>query len=280
MQGNPKVLLPKLTYPATLNAFLTAGWDIELGDTDKYGILSFTGQTSGVYNCLVGFAGLKPWEQARIENSHGIIVDGAQHWLSAGNNIGLGMAISFDPTKNLPSSGNGGAVVTNDRILYDSIVSAKNNGKPDYFDPGTNSRMSELECAHMLVRTRYIDEWQIARATIRKCYLKEFADLPIRCLSGDFTLHADQKFVIHTDQRDALRAYLIEQGIDARIHYPYTLSELPISKHANVISKPDLISTSVHLVRGLLSLPIYPEMTDSELEYVISKVREFYDKSN
>jgi dTDP-4-amino-4,6-dideoxygalactose transaminase len=277
---DPIIRVPNITYPATLNAFLNIGWKVEIVDTDKSGIIigHEENMPSSTYNCYVGLYGATGKNLRYHPNN--TIVDGAQHWLSAGNNIGLGMAISFDPTKNLPSSGNGGAVVTNDRILYDSIVSAKNNGKPDYFDPGTNSRMSELECAHMLVRTRYIDEWQIARATIRKCYLKEFADLPIRCLSGDFTLHADQKFVIHTDQRDALRAYLIEQGIDARIHYPYTLSELPISKHANVISKPDLISTSVHLVRGLLSLPIYPEMTDSELEYVISKVREFYDKSN
>lgn len=274
---HPTIRIPNITYPATLNAFLNTNWRVELVDTDKNGMVidDSEGYTPNrKYNCYIGLYGAAGKDFKYHTNN--TIVDGAQHWLSAGDNIGVGMAISFDPTKNLPSSGNGGAVVTNDRSLHDSIVLAKNNGKPDHFDSGTNSRMSELECAHMLVRTRYINQWQKNRKEIRSYYLKEFNDLPIRCLSRDFMLHADQKFVIYTDQRDALRAYLIEQGIDARIHYPYTLSELPISKHHNVISKPDMMSTSIHLVRGLLSLPIYPEMTGSELEYVINKVKTFY----
>lgn len=274
---DPIIRIPNITYPATLNAFLNIGWKVEIVDTDNNGIIiDEEDMPNNKYNCYVGLYGAAG-KNFRYHTNN-TVVDGAQHWLSAGDNIGLGMAISFDPTKNLPSSGNGGAVVTNDRILYDSIVSAKNNGKPDYFDPGTNSRMSELECSHMLVRVKYIDEWQRRRKEIRRHYLQRFAELPIRCLSNDYMLHADQKFVIHTDQRDALHAYLIEQGIDARIHYPYTLSELPLSKHAGIISKPDLMSTSIHLVRGLLSLPIYPELMDSEVEAVIDAVCKFFDK--
>ena len=114
MDGNPKISIPNLTYPATLNAFLAAGWDVELADTDKNGIIDINNTRAGEYDCLMGFAGRKPWPNASYSNAFGVIVDGAQHWLVADGDVGGGMSISFDPTKNLPSSGNGGAIVTND----------------------------------------------------------------------------------------------------------------------------------------------------------------------
>jgi len=275
MQGNPKVLLPNLTYPATLNAFLTAGWDIELGDTDKYGILSFTGQTSGVYNCLVGFAGLKPWEQARIENSHGIIVDGAQHWLVAEGQVGSGMAISFDPTKNLPSSGNGGAIVTNDEHLYLFAATYRDNNKPAFHDVGTNSKMSEQDCAQILVRTKYINDWQKRRSDISKYWCDAFRELPLSCLSDTNIPHAHQKFVMYLPDRNSLHTHLLTDGIDSKIHYEYVLGDLPTAQDRN-ISRPDLMGTSVMLSRGVISLPIYPELLDNEIEYIADKVIDFY----
>ena len=275
MQGNPKVLLPNLTYPATLNAFLTAGWDIELGDTDKYGILSFTGMAAGVYNCLVGFAGLKPWEQARIENSHGIIVDGAQHWLVAEGQVGSGMAISFDPTKNLPSSGNGGAIVTNDEHLYLFAATYRDNNKPAFHDVGTNSKMSEQDCAQILVRTKYINDWQKRRSDISKYWCDAFRELPLSCLSDTNIPHAHQKFVMYLPDRNSLHTHLLTDGIDSKIHYEYVLGDLPTAQDRN-ISRPDLMGTSVMLSRGVISLPIYPELLDNEIEYIADKVIDFY----
>jgi len=275
MEGNPKVLLPNLTYPATLNAFLTAGWDIELGDTDKYGILNFNGQTPGVYNCLVGFAGLKPWEQARIENSHGIIVDGAQHWLVADGQVGSGMAISFDPTKNLPSSGNGGAIVTNDHHLYMFASTHRDNNKPAFHDVGTNSKMSEQDCAQILVRTKYINEWQKRRSDISKYWCDAFRELPLNCLADTSIPHAHQKFVMYLPDRNSMHTHLLTDGIDSKIHYEYVLGDLPTAQDRN-ISRPDLMGTSVMLSRGVISLPMYPELTDIEVEYIVDRITGFY----
>jgi dTDP-4-amino-4,6-dideoxygalactose transaminase len=275
MQGNPKVLLPNLTYPATLNAFLTAGWDIELGDTDKYGILNFSGQTPGVYNCLVGFAGLKPWEQARIENSHGIIVDGAQHWLVADGQVGSGMAISFDPTKNLPSSGNGGAIVTNDHHLYMFAATYRDNNKPAFHDVGTNSKMSEQDCAQILVRTKYINDWQKRRSEISKYWCDAFRELPLSCLSDTTIPHAHQKFVMYLPDRNSLHTHLLTDGIDSKIHYEYVLGDLPTAQDRN-ISRPDLMGISVMLSMGVISLPIYPELTDIEVNYISEKIKEYF----
>ncbi len=271
----PRIRIPNLTYPATLNAFYSTGWDVELVDTDSNGLIKFDDEYEegfDVYTCFVGLYGAIP-NRNFYSNT---IVDGAQHWLSVNKHqIGDAMAISFDPTKNLPSSGNGGAIITNDQSLYDWANVMKNNGKPDHYYPGTNSKMSELECAHLLVRTNYIGKWQNRREQIRNYYLDRFEDMPFRCLSEPFDKHADQKFVIYTQDRNELYQYLLDNKIEAKIHYPYALSELPIAK--DIIKKPDPISTSIALSRGVLSLPIYPELDDAELEYIVNKVRKFYE---
>jgi dTDP-4-amino-4,6-dideoxygalactose transaminase len=272
----PRIRIPNLTYPATLNAFYSTGWDIELVDTDSNGLLKFDEDEErdfNAYNCFVGLYGASI-NKALYNN---VIVDGAQHWLTVDKHqVGEGMAISFDPTKNLPASGNGGAIVTNDQSLYDWVNVMKNNGKADYYYPGTNSKMSELECAHLMVKTQYIREWQARREQIRKYYIDRFFDMPFRCLSKPFEIHADQKFVIYTQTRNELHDYLHNNKIESRIHYPYALSELPIAK--DIIKKPDMISTSIALSRGVLSLPIYPELSDSEVEAVADTVCKFFDK--
>lgn len=274
MQGNPKIRIPNLTYPATLNAFLTAGWDVELADTDKNGILTREPRLGGIYDCLVGFAGLRPWPHATYQDSHGVIVDGAQHWLECGGNVGSGMAISFDPTKNLPASGNGGAIVTNDEHLYLYAVKYRDNNKPYFHDVGTNSKMSEQDCAQILVRIKYIDEWQERRAKIANHWCDSFRDLPLTCLSDNKFNHAHQKFVVYTADRNSLHTHLMLDGINSKVHYEYVLGDLPTAK---TLTKPDMLSTSVMLSRGVLSLPLYPELTDLEVDYIAEKVIKFYD---
>jgi dTDP-4-amino-4,6-dideoxygalactose transaminase len=275
MDGNPKVRIPNLTYPATLNAFLTAGWDVELADTDKNGIIDHTSRTGGIYDCVMGFAGRRPWPNARYEDSHGIIVDGAQHWLECGGNVGSGMAISFDPTKNLPCSGNGGAIVTNDEKLYLYASSYKDNNKPYFHDVGTNSKMSEMDCAHLLVRVKYIDEWQKRRAKIAGYWCERFKDLLVSCLSDTKDPHAHQKFVMYLADRNSLHTHLMLDGIDVKRHYEYVLGDLDTTKN---LAKPDMLGTSVMLSRGVISLPMYPELTDEEVEYIADKVCLFFDK--
>lgn len=273
----PHIRIPNLTYPATLNAFISTGWEVELVDTDKNGLMDTHDMEHRFnhYDCFVGYCGAA----SPKELYSGVFVDGAQHWLTVDQNtVGDAMAISFDPTKNLSASGNGGAIVTNDAGLYEFATSYKNNGKPDHFFAGTNSRMSELDCAHLLVKTKYIDEWQSRRKKIRKYYLEQFEDLPIRCLSRGFEIHADQKFVIYTESRNELLEHLKNVGIEAKIHYPYALSELPIAR--DILIKPDPISTSVALTRGVLSLPMYPELTDSEVEYIVEEVKNFYENAH
>lgn len=271
-KSKPKISIPNFTYPATLNAFLTAGWDVRLIDTDKSGISSFD-PVSAEYNCLVGLYGKKPWEQHRIERSHGVIVDGAQHWLVAEGQVGSAMAISFDPTKNLSTFGNGGAIVTNNEQLYLYAAKYKDNFKPYFESEGTNSRMSEQDCAQLMVKVNYINQWQERRKEIAKFWCDRFRELPLRCLSDTPTPHAHQKFVVYTSDRNSLHTHLLLNNIESKKHYEYVLGDLPVSFG---LDKPDMLSNSVMLSRGVLSLPMYPELTDGEVNYIADKVDEFF----
>lgn len=276
-QTRPKIALPNITYPATLNAFINAGWEVSIHDTDKNGLKDWVNNSEPIeYDCLVGLYGASP--QFTIEDSFGVIVDGAQHWLEADGNFGIGMAISFDPTKNLPSSGNGGAVITNHQPLIEFVKQYKNNGKKLHEIAGTNSKMSEQDCAQILVRAKYIDSWQERRKAIRMYYIDRLKNLPLRCLSEGIEKHADQKFVIYVEgKRNQLLARLLDHDIEAKIHYDTPLSELPLAKNLNLI-RPDMMSVSMMLCKGILSLPIYPELHDSEVEYVCNTIKNFYDK--
>lgn len=273
--GKPTIRIPNLTYPATLNAFMSTGWNIELVDTDNIGVIKSADTSYDMnvkYSCFVGLYGAIP--NTLVNNN--TIIDGAQHWLAQSTFLGLPTAISFDPTKNLYATGNGGAVLTDDHLLFEFIEEFKNNGKSTYRYAGTNSKMSELDCAHLLVRAKYIDEWQERRKQIRLYYLDRFKDLPIRCLSRNIERHADQKFVIYLSNRNELHNYLQEHGIETKIHYPYALSELSIASDIDI--KADLLSNSVMLPRGVLSLPMHPELTENEIEAVVYTVSKFFDK--
>jgi dTDP-4-amino-4,6-dideoxygalactose transaminase len=135
--------------------------------------------------------------------------------------------------------------------------------------------MSEIDCAHLLVRIKHIDAWQIRRATISNYWCEAFRKLPISCLSDTKDPHAHQKFVIYMADRNSLHTHLMLDGIDAKRHYEYVLGDLDTTKN---LPKPDMLSTSVMLSRGVISLPMYPELTDDEVEYIADKVCLFFDK--
>jgi dTDP-4-amino-4,6-dideoxygalactose transaminase len=135
--------------------------------------------------------------------------------------------------------------------------------------------MSEQDCAQILVRTKYIDEWQQRRSDIAKYWCEQFRELPLRCLSDTVDPHCHQKFVLYMDDRNAMNLYLKTNGIDSKVHYEYVLGDLPTAQDRN-ISRPDLMAVSVMLSRGVLSLPMYPELTDIEVEYVANKVKDFF----
>lgn len=270
----PRVVVPAITYVATANAFIRAGWEVHIADTDYHGLLDkkkIPQDLSIQATVLVGLYGAAV-NADRFWATDLIIEDGAQHWLS--NNctrIGNATAVSFDPMKNLNAYGNGGAVVTDDIDLLEFAREWTNNGKPQHTNIGTNSRMSETESAQMMVKTRYIDAWQARRKNIALYWLGRLKNTKIRSLidTGNFETHCCHKFVIDVDTRDILARNLAIKGIETRVHYKEPLHELPAYSD---YSGPDILSVASALSRRVLSLPIYPELTDLEVEYIIDSV--------
>jgi len=270
----PRVVIPSMTYVATANAFVRAGWDLYIADTDKHGLLDkekLPMDLSVQATVLVGLYGAAV-NSERFWATDLIIEDGAQHWLSNNSTrVGNACAISFDPMKNLNAYGNGGAVVTDDLDLLEFAREWTNNGKPKHTNIGTNSRMSEIDCAQMLVKTRYIDQWQARRKNISLYWIGRLKNSGIRSLitAQNFETHSCHKFVIDVDSRDTLARNLAIKGIETRVHYREPLHELPA--YANYAG-PDMLSVASSLSRRVLSLPIYPELTDLEVEYIIDSV--------
>jgi dTDP-4-amino-4,6-dideoxygalactose transaminase len=282
----PTVLIPSMTYVATANAFANAGWDIQFIDVDSYGILDYKQIPEfliyqavviiGMYGASVThFGNTKFWTQREKQGTI-VIEDAAQHWLAADcQRIGNAAAISFDPMKNLACYGNGGAVLTNDRNLYEFAVSWRDNGKlSQHLYNGSNVRMSELDCAHMLVKTNHVSKWQSRRENIANFWMESLKDFPVRCLTDRSNAHdhAYHKFVIDIDQRDQIKKELANRKIETRVHYERPLHEL--DGVFRQYPGPGLLATSSSLSRRVLSLPIYPELTDLEVEYIIDRVRD------
>lgn len=284
----PTVLIPAVTYVATANAFMRAGWEVHFVDVDAYGIFDMRLIPDVSYQAmvLVGLYGAsithigdtKIWRQTVLRDGL-VIEDAAQHWLAGGAiRIGQAAAISFDPMKNLAAYGNGGAIVTNDADLYRYAQSMRNNGKPDHHHAGTNSRMSEIDCAGLLVKTRYIDEWQIRRGKIAQFWMDKFQSAALRCLITGDNLHdhSFHKFVIDVEGRDVLQKNLAIRGIETRVHYAQPLHEIDIYRQW---PGPTLLSSASALCRRVLSLPIYPELTDLEVEYIADQVLECVNRA-
>lgn len=275
----PTVVVPALTYPATANAFMRTGWRVIIGDTDYHGqidVRKLINDMDTHYHavCAVGLYGAALRDMQPLQSRALVIEDAAQHWLSDKSRRVGTAAISFDPTKNLANYGNGGAVVSDDRALLDYARDWINNGKHTrHAGTGSNSRMSEVDCAQMMVKTRYIDSWQRRRADIVRYWIDRLEHTGIRCLIDytNFDTHCYHKFVIELDSRDTVQQNLALRKIETKIHYAEPLHELPAYQ---ALSGPDMLSAASALSRRCLSLPIYPELTDSEVEYVINAVLE------
>jgi dTDP-4-amino-4,6-dideoxygalactose transaminase len=133
--------------------------------------------------------------------------------------------------------------------------------------------MSEIDCAQMMVKTRHIDAWQLRRREIVKYWMDRLRGTAARTLidNNNYGTHAYHKFVIEVSNRDIVQRNLDLRKIETRIHYREPLHELPAYAE---FPGPDMLSAASSLSRRVLSLPLYPELTDLEVEYIVDQVLE------
>ena len=218
------------------------------------------------------------------KNNLFLIEDCAQAHLTEENaklvgTIGDAGAFSFYPTKNLGAFGDAGCIITNNDRLADRMrLFANHGGLGKHEMEGINSRLDSIQAAILSVKCKYISEWTTRRIYLASVYANLLGDvseiaLPIARKNTRHTYHL---FVIRTQERDQLQEYLSGHGIQTRIHYPEALPFLPAYKQHGY--KRGDFPVAEKCASEVLSLPMFPELTEQQIEYVCGKIKEFFRK--
>lgn len=274
------VVLPAYSFVATRNAPDLTGWNQTFVDVDENGLMNLDALDAhkdqiDVVSYVNLFGNIIDYDKLKVISTFfhdlTIIEDAAQSFGASykgipSGKLGYASCLSFDPTKNLPNYGSGGMILTDDARLYEFAKDFRDNGKhTNHYRSGSNTKMNEVDCAQMLVKLRYFTAWQERRANIAKFYTEcldgVFADCP---KANPDVVHAWHKYVIQLADRDALQEYLTGVGIETKVHYSYGLPRTGIYPNAS------------ELTRCSLSLPIYPEMSDAEVETVVGHIQNFF----
>jgi dTDP-4-amino-4,6-dideoxygalactose transaminase len=189
---------------------------------------------------------------------------------------GIG-ALSFYPTKNLGALGDGGAVLVNDPALAGRLRRARNGGQTDRYhhaEPGINSRLDEMQAAVLRVGLRHLEPGNARRRELAAIYRRELANvigllLPVEQPYARSNHHL---FVVRHPRRDALMAGLAERGIATLIHYPVPLHLQ--GAFAALGGRRGDFPVAEQAAGEIVSLPLYPEMTDAQALAVAAAVRE------
>lgn len=188
-------------------------------------------------------------------------------------------AFSFYPSKNIGAFGDGGAVATKSREDFDRLIMLRNYGqsKRYYHDiVGINSRLDELQAAVLSCQLPYLEEWNERRREIAHLYTEGLKDLVVTPLEAEYGQHVFHLYVIQTAHRDQLQAYLLEQDIQTLIHYPIPAHMQ--KAYAYLDYKPADLPTTEYLAKRILSLPMFPGLTNSQVLQVVECIREFHRK--
>ena len=191
--------------------------------------------------------------------------------------IGDAGSFSFYPGKNLGAYGDGGAIVTNDATLAERCRMIANHGrlkKYDHLFEGRNSRLDGLQAAILLAKLPYLNGWIEQRNVIARTYIEGLKDvrgitLPVLPQHGR---HAFHLFVVRSDRRDALQAFLADRGIQTGIHYPIALPKLRAYDYLG-LAEADFFANRSDTT--LLSLPIGEHLSPEDAQEVVQAVKVF-----
>jgi dTDP-4-amino-4,6-dideoxygalactose transaminase len=200
--------------------------------------------------------------------AHGAVYRG-----SRAGTLGRAAAFSFYPTKNLGALGDAGMVVTRDADVAERARLLRNYGERDRYESvlrGRNSRLDPLQAAVLLAKLPRLDTWVARRRELAARYLGSLQDcglgLPVEAPGNE---HAFHLFVVRTGDRDGFRASLADAGVGTLAHYPRPIHAHPAYEH---LSREGSLVESEAACREVVSLPLYPELNDAEVDAVTSAV--------
>jgi len=224
----------------------------------------------------------------QIANRHGVaVIEDAAQAIGAkydGKPVGcMGTfgCYSFFPSKNLGGAGDGGLITTNDAKLADRLKVLRTHGsrsKYEYDLIGMNSRLDALQAAILRVKLRYLDKWAEGRRRNAASYRQLFAQANVKAVQLPAVpancLHVYNQYTIRTERRDALKKFLADRGVPSEIYYPHALHLQPAFAYLG--HKPGDFPVSEAASADVLSLPIYPELTEDQLRTVVQGVADFH----
>src|SRR5437660_7296903 len=219
-----------------------------------------------------------------LADKHGLVIiedacqaHGTRYKGRRAGSLGHAAAFSFYPGKNLGAYGDGGIVVTNDRGIAKRLEMLRNYGQKEKYQHlfrGYNRRLDTLQAAVLRVKLKYLEKWNAARRSNAVLYHKFLEGcgvvLPGEAGGAESVWHL---YVIRIEQRDVLREHLISQGISAGIHYPIPIHLQPAYRDLGY--KRGEFPVTESYAQELLSLPMYAEMTQGQIEYVSKTIWAF-----
>ena len=290
-QVKGRVMIPAVSFVATLNSVLMANNEPVFCDVDESALLdletidyALDGNVNAVMYVNL-FGNILDFHKliniTKFFNENVVIIEDAAQSFGArykdvpSGKLGDVSVLSFDPTKNLNNYGSGGMILTDDYDVYQTCLSLRDNGKVHKHDyAGTNSKMSESDCAQLLVKLKYFDAWQERRRQIAEYYISNLSSYVDTVPPGDDVEHAWHKFVILAMHRDSLRGMLASHGIETRVHYDTALFEYPAGWNYTDYAR-DIMRGASAWSKECLSLPIYPELTDVEVEHIVTTIIDY-----
>lgn len=193
--------------------------------------------------------------------------------------FGIAGTFSFYPGKNLGAYGDAGAIVTNNDDFAKKALMFANHGalqKHKHEIEGINSRMDGIQAAILSVKLKYIDEWNDSRNKNAVRYNELFSNIPEVCTPKvrENSFHIFHLYVIRVNRRDELASYLKSKNIGTGIHYPTALPFLPAYKY--LCHKPSDFPIAYQYQNEILSLPMFPELNNEQIDYVVNSIKEFF----
>jgi len=289
-QEPTRILIPTVSFIATVNSVLLNGNEPVLCDVDNQALIDLDSLDYAIKGAGVGgimyvniFGNTVDYDRFRtigdfFNDDLKVIEDAAQSFGASYKGIPSGSmgdlsVLSFDPTKNLNNYGSGGMVLCDSLDQAKTLMDLRDNGKVNEHDiAGTNSKMSESDCAQMLVKLKHFDRWQRRRADIANFYNRELSALIDTPKTTEGTVHAWHKYVIKVVDRNSLKHRLSLDGVETKIHYEKPLYEYPVG-YPYINYAADLYREASAFCSECLSLPIYPEMTDIEVNRVVDSIK-------
>lgn len=218
--------------------------------------------------------------QLAIEHGLHLVEDcaqahGASYQGKKAGSWGVASAFSFYPTKNLGAMGDAGMALFADEVLAHKACVLREYGWEDRYISdchGTNTRLDELQAAVLNVKLPFLEEDRLLRNKIAQRYNQAFTDLPlVRPAVRPDSDHAFHLYVIQVEQRDSMVDFMKERGVQCAIHYPS-----PIHQQKAYETKQKLEHTE-NLYKRIVSLPLYPELSEDDQAVVIAAVKQFFN---